>query len=323
MGDIQWRKNQKSQRRSWLECSALGRFSMMCMSAGEKDGTPIGEEDEDRSMRGDSVIDEDRTMQIFGYTSDELSLKSAKRVMAVCDECGKHRSVIKFSYRELCNSCAHKGARSHWYGVLGKDNPNFGRNHTEETKHKISASMIGANNHFFGKHHTEETKLKLSERIVSDDTKLKISKNHADFSGANNPFFGKHHTEETKKLLSDTNVGVSAGKKNPMYGVHLSGPLHWNWQGGITPIITAVRNSQAYKNWREQVFKRDDYTCRICNVRGGDIHAHHIYPVRDTKNSLLIYAIDNGITLCEGCHKETFGKEYDYVGQFKSMLIGI
>lgn len=269
------------------------------------------------------MIDEDRTMQLFGYTSGELSPKSARRIIAVCEGCGKYRSVIKFAYRDLCRSCVQKGTRNPWYGVFGKDHPNFGRNHTEETKHKISASMMGVNNPFFGKHHTEETKRKLSERIVSNETRHKISENHADVSGTNNPFFGKHHTEETKKLLSTANTGSQSGEKNPMYDVHLSGPLHWNWQGGITPRIVAVRNSQLYKNWREQVFKRDDYTCRVCDTRGGDIHAHHIYPVRDNKNNLLIYAIDNGITLCEACHLETFGKEYEYVVQFESILGGI
>lgn len=38
-----------------------------------------------------------------------------------------------------------------------------------------------------GKHHTEATKEKLRNRIVSDETKHKMSLNHADVSGAKNP----------------------------------------------------------------------------------------------------------------------------------------
>ena len=159
-------------------------------------------------------------------------------------------------------------------------------------------------------------------KIISDETRHKISENHIDVSGVNNPFFGKHHTEETKKLLSDGHIGLQAGENNPMHGVHLSGAKHWNWQGGITPRMIMVRASQAYKNWRKQVFKRDDYTCKLCNARGGNIQAHHIHPVRDNKNTLLLLDIDNGIILCEECHLKIRGREYEYVSQFESILQG-
>jgi len=54
------------------------------------------------------MIDEDRTMQLFGYTSSELSPKSSKKIVAVCEGCGKHRVLIKFAYKELCSSCRAK-----------------------------------------------------------------------------------------------------------------------------------------------------------------------------------------------------------------------
>ena len=38
-----------------------------------------------------------------------------------------------------------------------------------------------------GKHHTEETKEKLRNKIISDETKRKMSLNHADVSGDKNP----------------------------------------------------------------------------------------------------------------------------------------
>ena len=75
-----------------------------------------------------------------------------------------------------------------------------------------------------------------------------------------------------------------------------------------------------YRTWRTTVFKRDNYTCQKCGVRGGDIQAHHIHPVRDNINTLLIFDVNNGITLCEGCHRETFGHEYDYVNEFEKIV---
>ena len=56
--------------------------------------------------KGSNMIDEDRTMQLFEYTSDELSKGSGKKVVAVCEECGIYRCVRKRSYRDLCFICS-------------------------------------------------------------------------------------------------------------------------------------------------------------------------------------------------------------------------
>lgn len=66
-----------------------------------------------------------------------------------------------------------------------------GRILSEEVKNKISYSLKKYykthNGSFKGRHHTEETKQKLREKIVSKETRQKMSQNHADFSGAKNP----------------------------------------------------------------------------------------------------------------------------------------
>jgi len=56
-----------------------------------------------------------------------------------------------------------------------------------------------------------------------------------------------------------------------------------------------------YHYWRTDVFKRDDYTCLCCGIRGGQLNAHHIlhwetYP-------LSRYVEENGATLCAPCHR--------------------
>ena len=63
------------------------------------------------------------------------------------------------------------------------------------------------------------------------------------------------------------------------------------------------------KKWRKEIFKRDNYTCTICNVKGQRINAHHIYSWDKYKERR--FDINNGVTLCHSCHKD-FHKNYGY-----------
>jgi 5-methylcytosine-specific restriction endonuclease McrA len=56
-----------------------------------------------------------------------------------------------------------------------------------------------------------------------------------------------------------------------------------------------------YKEWRQTVFERDDYTCQHCQQRGGALQAHHIRSW--SKYPDLRYEVENGVTLCIACHK--------------------
>lgn len=75
-----------------------------------------------------------------------------------------------------------------------------------------------------------------------------------------------------------------------------------NWQGGKVEGNEKIRKSLEYKEWRQGVFERDNYTCRACGERGGKIHAHHIKSFAEHPELRL--DIDNGVTLCKSCHKE-------------------
>ena len=68
------------------------------------------------------------------------------------------------------------------FGCFGENNGMYGKEHSEETKQKISLSrrnkLVGEENPFFGKHHTEETKKKISDahkgRKLSNESIQKI-----------------------------------------------------------------------------------------------------------------------------------------------------
>ncbi len=90
------------------------------------------------------------------------------------------------------------------------------------------------------------------------------------------------------------------------------------WKGGITPIKRQIRNSFRYRQWRSDIFTRDNFTCVLCGKRGGWIEADH-YPkkfsdilkennIKTVEQALLceeLWNINNGRTLCKDCHNKT------------------
>lgn len=83
------------------------------------------------------------------------------------------------------------------------------------------------------------------------------------------------------------------------------------WKGGLTKQSKINRNRSEYLNWRNNVYKRDNYTCKKCMKKGGELQAHHIYNFSEYEE--LRYDINNGITLCKKCHSP------NYKGSFHSI----
>ena len=98
-----------------------------------------------------------------------------------------------------------------------------------------------------------------------------------------------------RKKISESKIG----KKNPMY--HKYGKKNPNYKNGESNIRKLLWGRCEYTEWRNKVFKRDNFTCQIYrNNKGGNLNAHHIKNFKDYPK--LRYDINNGITLCEECH---------------------
>lgn len=170
--------------------------------------------------------------------------------------------------------------------------------------------------------HSEETKLKIrlarAKQVITPETRKKMSiirKGKSAYWLVGKPSWnkGKKFSEETKIKMSLAKKGITPWNKGKT-GVQIGkrGSESNLWRGGVSSEHHLIRESSEYKLWRKLVFERDNFTCILCNTKGGwnkklkkniPIQADHIKPFALFPE--LRFAIDNGRTLCIPCHKNT------------------
>jgi hypothetical protein len=116
------------------------------------------------------------------------------------------------------------------------------------------------------------------------------------------------HTEETR---------IKIGEKVKNY--YIDKKPH-NWIEDRSKLAKRQeRNDTAYKEWRINVYKRDNYKCRINNQDcKGRIIAHHI--LSWTNYPELRYEINNGITLCQAHHPRKRAEEKRLIPFFMGLV---
>lgn len=123
---------------------------------------------------------------------------------------------------------------------------------------------------------------------------------------------GKTHSATPYKL--ENGLVTSCGCALADYRADFSGENNPNWRDGSTEEVQLARASQEYTDWRNAVFARDSMTCQCCGhvgpTSGAGMNAHHKYNFSKYKE--LRYDVDNGITMCRGCH---IGFHTDYGNQ--------
>lgn len=233
------------------------------------------------------------TLIVYGYNSGD---SRCRRVIITCDGCGEVRDVSKYNISPLCMSCSKK-----------LDNL------SDETRYRLSNCKSGMNNPNFG--NVGEKSACFGRTHTSGELE-RMSETH---SGEKNHMFGKTTPPDVRDRISAS----LSGENHPNYGKR--GKDTTNWQGGLTDTMQALRNTPSYKNWRESVYERDDHTCQECGARSSSgnpvyLNAHHIDPIKDNRNTLLIFDVNNGITLCEGCHNVTKGHEEDFIDRYAALV---
>lgn len=186
-----------------------------------------------------------------------------------------------------------------------------GRKLSEEHKRKVGlANSISLK----GKHCSPKTEFKKGCIPWIKGKKGIFKSNSGSFQKGMIPWNkGKKLSQKTKKRMSESKKGqVPWDKNKPRYDIR--GKKHWNWQNGISKITNQIRQCFQYRQWRSDVFTRDDFTCQECFIRGSKLNAHHIkefskileeYNIKTLEEALdceELWNINNGQTLCSKCH---------------------
>lgn len=119
------------------------------------------------------MILEEETFNEFGYYPKDLKEFSNKKILCICNKCGKIRSIRKDAYRDMCHSCALKSNET----KLKMSEAHMNHIVTSETREKIGNAQKGIKSIHFGKSFSEETKQKMSESRkgfhFTEESKLK------------------------------------------------------------------------------------------------------------------------------------------------------
>lgn len=148
-------------------------------------------------------------------------------------------------------------------GYSGEDNPWTGRHHTDEAKAKMSKARKGIPK---SEEFKEYMRDKLKGRRFLDETKRKMSENHANVKGENNPMYGKRRDpEHMKKMVvaSKTPEAIEKMKKNKTW---YSGAKNPN-----SKSVTCIETGRVYSTVKEASEDIGCHPSKISNVLHGYI----------------------------------------------------
>lgn len=153
-------------------------------------------------------------------------------------------------------------------------------------------------------------------RKLSEATKQKMREKH----------LGKKHSDEHKSKIGEASKRLWQTEEYKKKMKFKKGFTPWNkdkicpqmqgehchmYKGGISRVYKTGYNSPQYRQWRRDVFVRDEFICQECGIKHTYITAHHVKPFAFYPD--LRFDISNGITLCEDCHS----KMDNYRARFK------
>lgn len=228
-----------------------------------------------------------RTREVLGYDFDPEARGRSKELKDI------HPTRKKIDYKVIDN-CPECG--------------------TERTiNFKQSKKNKPCSKCFHNQDYVREAKQNQS-KYVSDESRKKMSDNHWLKNGGTSPFKGKTHTNATKAILRKKSKEQAANKKEKLgeeeYSIEMALMKRRiprdEFDGFVTEKHARERNSPEGKAWKLEVLQKCNFTCDKCNQVGGKLVAHHLNGFNSHTEQRT--DINNGICLCESCHKDFHNK---------------
>ncbi len=174
-----------------------------------------------------------------------------------------------------------------------------------ERRLKISMKLKGIKKNPFSEEHKHKIRISKIGRKMLETHKSKLSS----LMKGNKRALGSKHTEEWKEKARQR-----TSSKKGVPNINFKGDKNPRWKGGITPLYLQIRHHLKSRQWSSDCFTRDDFTCQECGIRGGKLCCHHIkyfseiiksYKIKtlgEALNCEELWNINNGVTICQGCH---------------------
>jgi hypothetical protein len=235
------------------------------------------------------------------------------KVEYICDGCEKKIMVIPSKLENqkhifCCNECYKKNIGKY---ITGKNNPLY------VEKKKSICSECGKE--FERKPGQFKYEISYCSRECYFKS-LKEKKQKLERILIQCGFCGKDIHLLKSQTIGKKHIYCSRECQRKGHGKHYSGINHPRYNPELTSKERLeARKYNDYYKWRKKVYERDNYTCQSCNDdSGGNLVAHHLESYRTNEN--LRTSVENGITLCEKCHK-LFHDNYGYGSNSKEQFI--
>jgi len=250
---------------------------------------------------------------------------------------GNFRTISKgqtYYYVESCKGCGEPFLRtysskgsycSHSCSNNGKNNPFYGKHHSEEIRRKLSKSHSGENGPNYGKTGDKTSAWKggyYSNNIPMYDTyvnqidwveSVRRNKEDKNILEVKCTKCGKWHVPTLYSLnrrIKSLKGKLSSGRRlycsdecKQECSIYNKSPEQLMKEDAVKAgrLSWLELGREVQPELRQMVLERDDHQCIKCgNIK--NLHCHHIEGVRH--NPLMSADVDICITLCKSCHIE-------------------
>lgn len=252
---------------------------------------------------------------------------NSKKIKYICKKCGyigekTARDLIRANACKVCSNSSMYKYKFHTDEIKEKiklNSPNMEVNFLEEnfnskTKFQCVCTKCGIEQELYMKQlldgyvcaycendwHKKYTTETFKETIYKINNNIEII---GEYTGRKNYILVKCKTcGEKYTCIAGELFSKKYGCKN-CYNKNNRGENHCNWNQCLSEEDRLIKRGYSeYTNWRESIYERDNYTCRVTNIIGNELVAHHILGYNIYKKYRLEKL--NGITLSKKIHNE-------------------